>query len=167
MNRLCGSRQVVHAIWQVGLPVSLATEQRHSLTLPTLDRVADITHDVLNWLDVLAEGIRLHKESGEYKELRRKSGTKKGESGLTATEHAAKQAIRRARKDLRDARTLNAKWGTRDITYETASAGQWGLLQSLWNGSLEETLNNAIAQKQFSPTPKMAVVAPVQRHERL
>ena len=76
----------------------------------------------------------------------------------------AEKAVRLAKKNLRDARTVDMKWRRREITYETASARQWRLLQTLWNGSLEETLRSALASKPYSPTPTMAVMAPVQRH---
>ena len=79
-----------------------------------------------------------------YETERRKSGTTKGESGLTATEQKAKQNLLQARGDLRAARALQRKWVTREITFNTASARQWQLLEALWDGSLEEMLAQAL-----------------------
>ena len=80
MNRLCGSRQIVPAIWQVGLPMSLATRQRHILMPATPKHVADITHNVMNWLDILAGGMSAHKESDLQPAVNRQPGYRRVDS---------------------------------------------------------------------------------------
>ena len=90
LNRLCGSRHVANAIWQLGLPklVSPPTEQRRATTIACY-RAASIetdTANVLQWLAKLAEVIQSHKATPEYQENTRKSGDSHGKSGLTPEE---------------------------------------------------------------------------------
>ena len=90
LNRLCGSRHVANAIWQLGLPEVLApaTEQRRAANIACY-RAAMIetdTADVLQWLAKLAEVIQSHKATPEYQENTRKSGDSHGKSGLDPAE---------------------------------------------------------------------------------
>ena len=97
LNRLCGSRHVANAIWQLGLPkvLSPATEQR--ISIQNCYREASIATDtanVLEWLAKLAEVIQSHKATPEYQENTRKSGDSHGKSGLTPEEMDAKVVAR-------------------------------------------------------------------------
>ena len=89
LNRLCGSRHVANAIWQLGLPkvISPATEQRYA---PHELEIA--TANVLQWLAKLAELIQAHKATPDYEDNRRKSGDRWGRSGLTPAELEAKSS---------------------------------------------------------------------------
>ena len=83
LNRLCGSRHVANAIWQLGLPKVL------SPAATACYRAASIETDtvnVLQWLAKLAEVIQSHKATSEYQENTRKSGDSHGKSGLTPAE---------------------------------------------------------------------------------
>jgi hypothetical protein len=86
LNRLCGSRHVANAIWQLGLPrvPSPATEQRSIGYSRSYLETA--TANVLEWLAKLAEVIQSHKATPEYQENNRKSGDSHGKSGLTSAE---------------------------------------------------------------------------------
>ena len=83
LNKLCGSRHVAKAIWQLGLPrdISPATEQRYAP-----HNLETATANVLQWLAKLAELIQSHKATPDYEENRRKSGDSRGRSGLTPAE---------------------------------------------------------------------------------
>ena len=99
LYRLCGSRHVANAIWQLGLPsvLSPATEQRYA---PHELEIA--TANVLQWLAELAELIQSHKATPEYQDNRRKSGDSYGRSGLTHAELEAEKEKRKERHWERD-----------------------------------------------------------------
>ena len=114
LRRLCGSGHMARAIWEVGLPdvqypilVTLQTEKLLTVLVPATEQVLSLEQDVqdaiaaatftiLTWLSSLATAIQSHKETPEYQEHARKSGTQKDQSGLTATEREAKEEKKRA-----------------------------------------------------------------------
>ena len=104
LNRLCGSRHVANAIWQLGLPKVLApyTTRVHR----TAAMIETDTADVLQWLAKLAEVIQSHKATPEYQENTRKSGDSHGKSGLDPAE----MDERIGRKIGRDGKNWTKKW---------------------------------------------------------
>ena len=98
LNRLCGSRHVAKAIWQLGLPKVLSPDIRcyraESLACYRAASIQTDTTNVLQWLAKLAEVIQSHKATPEYLENTRKSGDTHRKSGLTPAE----METRRCRK---------------------------------------------------------------------
>ena len=154
LNRTCGSRHVAFAIWQVGLPDTqlpsfaapelLATEQQQK------EEIAQATQNVLNWLDMLAHGIRQHKQTSMYQTSLRKSGSQLWFNGLTVTELEAKEL----KKRLRYARLLDRQYASE----ETQMWPGWKLqlLEAFWNGSLEHHLQELQTQVLPAQKPTMA-----------
>jgi len=145
LNRECGSRLIVFAIWEVGLPQvrapSLATEQRDASarTLPTeqLQQIERDTNKILHWLDLMANGVEAHKSTEQYARAARKAGSRHKESGLNATELEHKWQLQHAKNDLRIAKHLDRKWNRREVTYSSINQTHWRLLQEYWSGDLE------------------------------
>ena len=144
MRRLTGSVFVANVIWEIGLPrlPPFATEQR----LPSatdLEAFPEAIKSVLEWLDRIATALLNHHRTPEYKEAVRKSGVVHRESGLDATEQEIRWAIRKAQKDIRNAKELAKQWHYRTLTWDTCKPWQRKLLQAYWDGSLEERLTKA------------------------
>jgi len=145
LNRECGGRLIVFAIWEVGLPQvrapSLATEQRDASarTLPTeqLQQIERDTNKILHWLDLMANGVEAHKSTEQYARAARKAGSRHKESGLNATELEHKWQLQHAKNDLRIAKHLDRKWNRREVTYSSINQTHWRLLQEYWSGDLE------------------------------
>ena len=107
LRKECGSSMMAKLIWKVGLPnVSEATfamakflpatEQQRPLKQDVRQSIATATETILNWLSMLANSIQEHKETPEYQEQKRKSGTQKNKSGLTEIELSAKKELKNA-----------------------------------------------------------------------
>ena len=74
-----------------------------------LEAVPDAIRIVLDWLDALGTTSITHHEIAEYQEAKRKSGVAHGCTGLNATEHETRAAIRKAKYDMRTATQLAAQ----------------------------------------------------------
>ena len=149
-----GSRFVVNAIWEVGVPrmPSFATEQQcRQLSVEELEAVPDAIHNVLNWLDSLATTLIQHHETAEYQEAKRKSGDTHGKTGLTATEYETRAAIRKAKLDMRTATRLAAQWENKELTYQSCQNWQFRLLSVYWDGSLQQRLDELTAGSNADP----------------
>jgi hypothetical protein len=141
LRRETGSKHVAYAIWEIGLPrlPPFATEQRgEQLSERELEAVPEAIHNVLNWLDVLAQALSHHKSTSEYQTALRKSGVTHGVSGLTATELQAKQLVRRARFDMRIAKDLADRWQKGELTDDNCKKWQRAFLDDYWNGTLRQ-----------------------------
>ena len=166
LRTLCGTRLLAFAIWEIGLPdtrvPSLATEQRQiadsALSTEEQRQIEDAIHNVLTWLDLLAEGIQKYRQKPEYQRAVQKAGTRHGESGLTATEHEAKKAMLRAKKDLRTAKMLARKWERWELTVDNVRPWQWTLLQELWKGTLDERVAESIRDRSPTQQSKLPII---------
>jgi hypothetical protein len=140
LRRESGSRLVAYAIWEIGLPrlPSFATEQRgKQLSKQALEAVPEGIHNVLNWLDLLANALSQHKVTPEYQTALRKSGVTHGQSGLTAAELETRKTIRKAKFDLHAAKKLARQWDDGELTYQNWQRWQEKLLRAFWDGSLQ------------------------------
>ena len=149
-----GSRFVVNAIWEVGVPrmPSFATEQQcRQLSVEELEAVPDAIHNVLHWLDSLATTLIQHHETAEYQEAKRKSGDTHGKTGLSATEYETRAAIRKAKLDMRTATRLAAQWENKELTYQSCQNWQFRLLSVYWDGSLQQRLDELTAGSNADP----------------
>ena len=149
-----GFRFMVNAIWEIGIPhlPSFATEQQsRQLSVKELEAVPDAIHIVLDWLDTLATTRIQHHEIAEYQEAKRKSGVAHGCTGLTATEHEARAAIRKAKYDMRTATQLAAQWDKKELTYHSCQNWQFRVLSIYWNGSLQRRLEELTAGGNADP----------------
>ena len=152
LRRRAGHTFVANAIWAIGLPrlPSFATEQRdQQLSAQDLGAVPEAIHSVLNWLDRLASALQRHQSTTQYQDAVRKSGVAHGESGLTATEHETRKAIRKAKFDIRTARNLNRQWNDGTLTY--LSWRQARLLNAYCDGSLQRRLEQLSSQGSADP----------------
>ena len=168
MRRQAGSVFVTKAIWAIGLPrlPSFATEQRgKKLSKEDLKAVPEAIHNVLNWLDHLANARSRHQHTKEYQDAVRKSGRIHEESGLTATEQETRTATRKAKFDMRTARNLVTQWNDGTLTSRNWQHRQEKLLHAYWDGSLQRRLDELSSQGSADPmcrTPllqSMAVVS--------
>ena len=122
---------VVNAIWEIGIPnlQAFATEQQsRQLSVKELEAVPDAIRIVLDWLDALATTRITHHEIAEYQEAKRKSGVAHGCTGLIATEHETRAAIRKAKYEMRTATQLAAQWDKKELTYQSCQNWQFRLL---------------------------------------
>ena len=105
---------VASAIWQIGFPPlpPCATEQQlHPLSPEEIDEVPVAIQKVLDWLDHIANALLSHRETKAYAEARRRSGSARGNPGLSATERSARTAIRCAQFDFQTAKLLPRSGG--------------------------------------------------------
>ena len=116
-----------------------------------LEAVPDAIHIVLDWLDTLATTRIQHHETAEYQEAKRKSGVAHGCTGLTATEHEARAAIRKAKYDMRTATQLAAQWDKKELTYHSCQNLQFRVLSIYWNCSLQRRLEELTAGGNADP----------------
>ena len=127
------------------MPSSATEQQCRQLSEKELDAVPDAIHNVLNWLDSLATTLIQHRETAEYQKTRRMSGVTHGNTGLTATEHETRAAIRKAKLDMRTATRLAAQWDNKELTYQSCKNCQFRLLTVYWDGSLQRRLDELTA----------------------
>ena len=105
-----GSTFVANAIWAIGLPPLPRCLTDRTLTLPrclTDEAVQSAIDSVLKWLDRLATALTVHHTTKEYQNAVRKAGHARGETGLTEAEQETREAIRRAKGEIRTAKYLN------------------------------------------------------------
>ena len=126
-----------------------------------LEAVPEAIHNVLNWLDSLATTLIQHRETPEYQIAKRKSGVTHGETGLTATEHETRAAIRKAKLDMRTATQLAAQWNKKELTYQSVKNWQFGLLNAYWDGSLQRRLDELTDGGNADPMCRTPGVKPL------
>ena len=162
LRNTAGSTFVAKAIWAIGMPTlpSFATERRaEPLSDTDLQRVPAAAVNVLNWLDLLATALCVHRATPEYAEAVRKSGVAHAQSGLTETELQAKKERRAAKLDLRTAEALAKKWNARQITCQTATSWELELLHAFWDGSLQKRLAELGAPNPCRRSPYASIVS--------
>ena len=154
MRRDCGSAFVANAIWEIGLPrlPPFATEQRgQQLSQQALDAVPGAIHDILNWLDLLADALSHHKATQEYATALRKSGVTHGQSGLNATELEKRTAIRKAKFELRTGTKLALQLDDGELTHGNWQRWQETLVHAYWDGSLRRRLEEVTRDYNADP----------------
>ena len=152
--KLCGSKHVAYAIWEIGLPQlpSFATEHPgKELSKTELQTVPKAITNILNWLDLLASTITNHKNTAEYREAVRKSGHTKEQSGLTATELKMRKRTRDAKRELRTAKELANKWNDNTLTYNSCATWEFNLLWKYWTGSLQHDVQKLKQRSNADP----------------
>ena len=116
-----------------------------------LETVPNAIHIVLDWLNTLATTRIQHHETTEYQEAKRKSGVAHGCTGLIATEHETRAAIRKAKYEMRTATKLATQWDKKELTYHSCQNLQFRLLTIYWNGSLQGRLEEFTAGGNADP----------------
>ena len=142
-----GSTFVANAIWAIGLPPlprCLTDERERRLSEGDLEAVPRAIDSVLKWLDCLATALTVHHTTKEYQNAVRKAGHARGETGLTAAEQETREAIRRAKGDIRTAKYLATQWEAHSVM--PGLLWQQNLLHAYWNGSLDRRLEEVSRQ---------------------
>ena len=142
-----GSTFVANAIWAIGLPPlprCLTDERERRLSEGDLEAVPRAIDSVLKWLDRLATALTVHHTTKEYQNAVRKAGHARGETGLTAAEQETREAIRRAKGDIRTAKYLATQWEAHSLM--PGLLWQQTLLHAYWNGSLDRRLEEVSRQ---------------------
>ena len=150
LNKLCGSRHVMQAIWEIGLPKILGRATEQPDVDPTPERLLEIKDDatkILQWLDDLAYAIENYRRTKEYCNQVAKSGSKRGESGLSAQEELERQEFRQAKTNLREGARLGRLWAEKRIKCDELKPQQWKLLEDHWNGALQQHYENAVSAR--------------------
>ena len=150
LNKLCGSRHVMQAIWEIGLPKILGRATEQPDVDPTPERLLEIKDDatkILQWLDDLANAIENYRETKEYCNQVAKSGSKRGESGLSAQEERERQEFRQAKTNLQEGVRLGRLWAEKRIKCDELKPQQWKLLEDHWNGALQQHYENAVSAR--------------------
>ena len=143
LNRTAGSKILVFAIWEVGLPrvpPRLATEQPRERVL----RLQESSTEILRWLRKVSAALAAYKHTGSYQKALRKSGTVHGQRGLSATEQEAKASVDQAAWNMREGARLARLWDQNRVTYDTATRSQWHLLNKHWSGELQTAHAEAV-----------------------
>jgi hypothetical protein len=160
MRSEAGHVFIANAIWAIGLPrlPQCATEQRQDtqLSRKEVEALQWAIQSVLEWLDRVAVVLIRHKTTSEYDEALRKSGTAKGETGLSATEQETRAVNRRAKYDMRRAKGLAKHWKAGMLTRDNVKDYESELLQALWNGSLDERVGQITSADTMCRTPSLA-----------
>ena len=150
LNKLCGSRHVMQAIWEIGLPKILGRATEQPDVDPTPERLLEIKDDatkILQWLDDLAYAIENYRRTKAYCNQVAKSGSKRGESGLSAQEELERQEFRQAKTNLREGARLGRLWAEKRIKCDELKPQQWKLLEDHWNGALQQHYENAVSAR--------------------
>ena len=150
LNKLCGSRHVMQAIWEIGLPKILGRATEQPDVDPTPERLLEIKDDatkILQWLDDLANAIENYRETKEYCNQVARSGSKRGESGLSAQEERERQEFRQAKTNLQEGVRLGRLWAEKRIECDELKPQQWKLLEDHWNGALQQHYENAVSAR--------------------
>ena len=148
MFRLCGSRFAAFAVWELGVPTVskelLATlHSGRAILYFELHAVVESTAThILHWLQLVAESIVLHKQSPHYKDVTARVGNTKNQSGLTASQHAERDALRAAKASVRRAEKLNSEWSHRKRYWHQFRHEEQELLHEFWNGRLQERVSS-------------------------
>jgi hypothetical protein len=162
MRKDCGSRFACFALWEVGLPrasESLRELLQKSLAgahatelhpLPTSERQAltEFIFEIVLWMTAVGRSVQAHKESHAYKEVARRAGKVKHQSGLSTEERAAKVRIQKLRKLQLRGRHLASTWSY-DSGWEAYSANDAAILRAFW--AQEYSRNLAALQLQYAP----------------
>ena len=107
LRKEAGSTFVANAIWAIGmppLPRCLTDKRERRLSEGDLEAVPRAIDSVLKWLDRLATALTVHHTTKEYQNAVRKAGHARGETGLTEAEQETREAIRRAKGEIRTAK---------------------------------------------------------------
>ena len=147
LNKLCGSRHVMQAIWEIGLPKILGRATEQPDVDPTPERLLEIKDDatkILQWLDDLAYAIENYRRTQAYCNQVAKSGSKRGQSGLSAQEELERQEFRQAKTNLREGARLGRLWAEKRSKCDELKPQQWKLLEDHWNGALQQHYENAV-----------------------
>ena len=150
LNKLCGSRHVMQAIWEIGLPKILGRATEQPDVDPTPERLLEIKDDatkILQWLDDLAYAIENYRRTKAYCNQVAKSGSKRGESGLSAQEERERQELRQAKTNLQEGVRLGRLWAEKRIKCDELKPQQWKLLEDHWNGALQQHYENAVSAR--------------------
>ena len=150
LNKLCGSRHVMQAIWEIGLPKILGRATEQPDVDPTPERLLEIKDDatkILQWLDDLAYAIENYRRTKAYCNQVAKSGSKRGESGLSAQEEWETQEFRQAKTNLQEGVRLGRLWAEKRIKCDELKPQQWKLLEDHWNGALQQHYENAVSAR--------------------
>jgi len=148
MFRLCGSRFAAFAVWELGVPtvskelLAILHSGRAILYFElhaVVERTATL---ILRWLQLVAESIVLHKQTPHYKDVRARVGNTKNQSGLTASQHAERDALRAAKASVRRAEKLNSEWSQRKRYWHQFRHEEQELLHEFWNGKLQERVSS-------------------------
>ena len=150
LNKLCGSRHVMQAIWEIGLPKILGRATEQPDVDPTPERLLEIKDDatkILQSPDDLAYAIENYGRTKEYCNQVAKSGSKRGESGLSAQEELERQEFCQAKTNLREGARLGRLWAEKRIKCDELKPQQWKLLEDHWNGALQQHYENAVSAR--------------------
>ena len=91
-----------------------------------------------------ATALTVHHTTKEYQNAVRNAGHARGETGLTAAEQETREAIRRAKGDIRTAKYLATQWEAHSVM--PGLLWQQTLLHAYWNGSLDRRLEEVSRQ---------------------
>ena len=119
--------------------------------------ISEAIHKVLGWLDRVAQALLNHRSSPEYQAALRKSGVAHFQPGLSATEQETRAAARKARYDMRTAKSLVLQWHTGTRTWETCYRWERRLIEAYWNGSLDARLREVTSADTLCRTPSLAM----------
>ena len=151
LRKEAGSTCVAKAIWAIGLPplpwcwTDLEAVPGSVLSEEDLEAVPRAIDSVLKWLDRVATELTVYHTTKEYQNAVRKAGHAHGETGLTVAEQETREAIRRAKGEIRTAKYLATQWEAHSV--RPGLQWQQTLLQAYWDGSLKRRLEELERQR--------------------
>ena len=110
LRKEAGSTCVAKAIWAIGLPplpwcwTDLEAVPGSVLSEEDLEAVPRAIDSVLKWLDRVATELTVYHTTKEYQNAVRNAGHAQGETGLTEAEQETREAICRAKGEIRTAK---------------------------------------------------------------
>ena len=143
-----GSRAFFLAVLELGLNMMPSGAPEHAHRFSSEDsRARHCLHELVFWLARLADAVSAHQDIADTGDVRRKSGTERGKSGLTTEEQAARARRNRARSRLRQALMLKddmkARRRGRPQSWKQVTPQEQHLLNDLESGSLHRELRAA------------------------
>ena len=143
-----GSRAFFLAVLELGLNMMPSGAPEHAHRFFTEEsRARHCLEELVFWLARLADAVSAHQDIADAGDVRRKSGTERGKSGLTMEEQAARARRNRAQSHLRQALelqdALKAPYRGRLQSWKQLTSQEQHLLNDLQSGRLHRQLEAA------------------------
>ena len=151
VRKTFGSKAFLCATFQCGLTLMPSGAPEHACHFTSHEsRAIQCMQEVMNWLAAFADALIAHRASAAYKKAQQRSGTKRGESGLTGEQRDVRQRRDQARRRLQRANNLQAevdaywKCDYRRFRYPRS----WKWLQS-WEQRELKLLQDGVLQREY------------------
>ena len=106
IRRLAGTKELVIAMWQMGVPWAPSVEMLNSNHDGAAEHVAQ---HFGQWANQFARSVYYHKNHEQTLEAQRRSGQTRGQNGLTRQEQQYRESKRNATRDYHWAKKLHAE----------------------------------------------------------